>query len=376
MVTIERRIKMDSRTQYDFIRKTGTAVLLFLQLVLCPSCDSDIPHTEEGNKRVYTNILLSVTTRADAGSTDVQTEEGMKTLRVIAASSSGEVFDMHYADNMENNRTAYDFTMKLPVGEPIDFFAVANEMSVGADLSPYTKGSRLPKNFYARTVNAKNEGGTPAHYFPLFQKYIMERGLPITGRITRTIAAEGEKKITIPLTFAVAKIRIAFVNNSGYAFSLQSVTTGAFLPDKAYLFPQLPVGITDAATYYSPDNGVYFSDGNYFVPEGTYFESKGKDNAEFVDFTVLTGAQTSLIFYVYESYNPDKNNDASNYTLAFETNRNDHALETSKVFLNSPGIKRGTLLDITATIQSRGGYSLYWQVKQWHKEEIDVPAFD
>lgn len=376
MVTIERRIKMDSRTQYDFIRKTGTAVLLFLQLVLCPSCDSDIPHTEEGNKRVYTNILLSVTTRADAGSTDIQTEEGMKTLRVIAASSSGEVFDMHYADNMEDNRTAYDFTMKLPVGEPIDFFAVANEMSVGADLSRYTKGSRLPENFYASTVNAKNEGGTPAHYFPLFQKYIMERGLPITGRITRTIAAEGEKKITIPLTFAVAKIRIAFDNNSGYAFTLQSVTTGTFLPDKAYLFPQLPEETTDAATYYSPDNGTYFSDSNYFVPQGTYFKSEGKDNAEFVDFKVLEGKQTSLIFYVYESHNPDKDNGADNYTLAFETSRVDNALEESKVFLSSPGIKRGTLLDITATISERASYSLYWEVKPWHTEKIDVPTFD
>lgn len=366
---------MDSRTQYDFIRKTGTAVLLFLQLVLCPSCDSDIPHTEGGNERVYTDVRLSVTTRADAGSTDVQTEEGMKTLRVIAASSSGEVFDMHYAGNMEEHPMNYDFTMKLPMKEPINFFAVANEMSVGTDLSRYTKGSRLPENFYEVTVKSENEGGKPAHFFPLFQQSILEQGLPITGRITRTIDSQNEM-ITIPLTFAVAKVRITFDNRSGYAFNLTSIITGDFLPEKAYLFPQLPEEESDAAAYYHPDTGEYFSDGNYFVPEGTYFGVSGEDTGEFVDFQVYTGKETSLIFYVYESNNPDTDNGADNYTLAFETNRSDNALEQEKVFLSTPGIKRGTLLDITATITERASYSLYWEVKTWVRHEIDVPTFD
>ena len=367
---------MDSRTQYDFIRKTGTAVLLFLQLVLCPSCDSDIPHADGGNERVYTDVRLSVTTRADAGSTDVQTEEGMKTLRIIAASSSGEVFDMHYANNMEDNRTEYNFTMKLPMGEPIDFFAVANEMSVGTDLSRYTKGSRLPDNFYASTVKSKNEGGTPVHFFPLFQQSILERGLPITGRITQIIGSQNEK-IIIPLTFAVAKVRINFDNQAGYAFKLVSIITGEFLPEQAYLFPQLPEGGNDVAIYYHPDAGSYFSDNNYFVPQGTTYFGVGKnDTGKFVDFQVLTGKQTSLIFYVYESYNPDKDNKAGNYTLAFETNRSDNALETPKPFLTTPGIKRGTLLDITATITARDSYSLWWEVKPWVKHEIDVPTFD
>lgn len=357
------------------MRKAGTAVLLFLQLVLCPSCDSDIPHTEGGNERAYTDIRLSVTTRADAGPTDVETEEGMKTLRVIAASSSGEVFDMHYADNMEDNRTAYDFTMKLPVGEPINFFAVANEMSVGADLSRYTKGSRLPDNFDVITVNSENTGGTPAHFFPLFQQSIQERGLPITGRITKTIGSPSEK-ITIPLTFAVAKVRITFDNKDGYSFYLQSIITGKFLPEKAYLFPQLPEGTTDVAAYYKPDGGGYFSDDNHFVPQGTYFGVGKDETGEFVNFQVQTGKETSVIFYVYESNNPDKDNQAGNYTLAFETNRTDEALETPKVFLSTPGIKRGTLLDITATINARGGYALYWEVKPWNEHKIDVPTFD
>lgn len=367
---------MDSRTQYDFIRKIGTAVLLFLQLVLCPSCDSDIPHPEGGNERVYTDVRLSVTTRADAGSTDVQTEEGMKTLRVIAASSSGEVFDMHYAENMENNRMEYNFTMKLPMGEPINFFAVANEMSVGADLSRYTKGSRLPENFYASTVESKNEGGTPTHFFPLFQKSILERGLPITGRITQTISSQNET-ITIPLTFAVAKVRITFDNQSGYAFNLTSIITGKFLPEQAFLFPQLPKGESDVAAYYDPNTGNYFLDDNYFVPERImYFGVSGEDTGEFVDFQVQTGKETSLIFYVYESYNPDEQDKAGNYTLAFETTRSDNVLEEEKVFLSTPGIKRGTLLDITATITERASYSLYWKVKEWVRHEIDVPTFD
>lgn len=327
-----------------------------------------LPEPDNGHTGTVT---LSVATRANMEG-DSLTEEHIKTLRVIAATAGRTVIDTYYEDFF-TDPTASGTVPKVtniiiedvPFGKTT-FYVIANEASVGLDLSGLTKGAQLPSPEeweHMVIANHKEEAdGSTTTYFPRLRRDIGDLGLPITGIHTENVNA-ATQTITIEITRAVAKVTLSFNNYAEADIPIASLSLGQFIADHTYLFPQAQNG-----------------DGTISIPqENTYtdhiFVAASEQGATIQkgEFANVTNNKELLVYYFFETNNIAT---PSPYTMGIETVASG-VFMPPQIFITDQIIPRNTQVDVVANIYRHDTTTeIEWEVVPFTKEDVDVPPFN
>ena len=180
------------------------AGLLLLLTLLPVSCIKDDYAAKE-----KATVQVTFTTRAISGSSDTDAEalemyEHMRTLRVIVARASDNDILYNVKYDIAENETSKTITFsELTIekgGELFDFYAIANESGVGytSDWATITVGQLENISLTEDALAKLNLGKT----------YI-----PQTAHAQINVG-EATGDVTIPLQFAVAKVRLTIENTS------------------------------------------------------------------------------------------------------------------------------------------------------------------
>lgn len=319
-----------------------------LACVFLTSCDSvdDLAKSEEQTS----TVTLHIDTRA-VGSGSTAANEGIKTLRVIAAITSTRtvVGNVFYQEGFtgsiaEVNEIVFS---DIPYGN-VTFYAIANEASLGLDLQAVSEGSVLQENEWENKIVMAEQ------YFPLLRRDIGINGLPITG-IKTVFINQASQTIEIPITRVVAKIELNFTNNAPFEIPIYSLVLGEFMPDRTYLFS-------------SDDEGEFRFPSGVTYQNYVFLRTSGGSGV-----TIQQGENKELlVFYVLESQRTDI--EPTPYTLGIETVASG-VLMNPKPFMQQRFIKRNTRIVVDITIDDRGGNKIEWEVKDWSDVAVDVPSF-
>ena len=312
-------------------------------------------------------VTLNVMTRANTEYSS--TQEHIKTLRVIAATADRTIIGSYYGDFSIESGTADKITNirieDVPFGETT-FYVIANEASVGLDLSGLTKGTQLPppEEWEQMVIaNHKEEAdGSTTTYFPRLRRDIGDLGLPITGIHTENVNA-ATQTITIEITRAVAKVTLSFNNYAEADIQIASLSLGQFIADHTYLFPQAQNG-----------------DGTISIPlENTYtdhiFVAASEQGATIQkgEFANVTNNKELLVYYFFETNNIAT---PSPYTMGIETVASG-VFMPPQIFITDQIIPRNTQVDVVANIYRHDTTTeIEWEVVPFTKEDVDVPPFN
>lgn len=340
-------------------------VFFFCIIAGMVSCtqSKNLPLSDEEGKQTGTAILSVATRSTMAGYSS--TEEHIKTLRVIAVTSTRTIIANYYEDFFIDPTASGTVTKvtnieieNIPFGETT-FYVIANEASVGLDLSGLAKGEELPPvNEWEQMViaNHKEEvDGSITTFFPRLRRDIGDKGLPITGIHTENVNADTQD-ITIEITRAVAKVTFSFNNYAGADIPIASLGLGQFIADHTYLFPQES------------------TDGTISIPqENTYtdhiFVAASEQGA-----TIEQGNNEELlVYYFFETNNTST---PSPYTMGIETVASGIFMPPQE-FIADQLIPRNTQVDVVANIYWHDETTkIEWEVIPFTEENVDVPPFN
>lgn len=267
---------------------------------------------------------------ANAGG--LEANEHMRTLRVIVARKSGEIlYNLRYEiDENETSKTITFSEMTVEKdGEAFDFYAIANEGSVGysgdwnsvsvTDLTGMTLQGGFLTNANASTTNT---------YIP----QTAYKEITVTPQSGGGIQSE-----TMTLDFAVAKVRLTIINTSSGDQYVNNINLSGLNMTSTPLFAAETLsGVTDET----------LSLGNMTVP-----------------------ANNSATVYAYFFENT-----GGNYTLSATWN-GDQTLNIKDV-AGLTEISRGTELDINITLNATTTPTFNIEVVPWTEVEVDVPDFE
>lgn len=319
-----------------------------LACVFLTSCDSvdDLAKSEEQTS----TVTLHIDTRA-VGSGSTAANEGIKTLRVIAAIADTRtvVGNVFYQEDFSGSIAQVEEIVlsDIPFGN-ITFYAIANEASLGLDLQEVSEGTLLQESEWENKIVMAGQ------YFPLLRRDIATNGLPITG-IKTVLINQTNQTIEIPITRAVAKITLNFTNKAPFDIPVYSLVLGEFMPDRTYLFP------SEAGELRLPSDVTYHNH--------VFLRASGGSGVTIQEGVVN---EELLVFYVLESQRDDI--EPTPYTLGIETVASG-VLMNPQPFMEPKYIKRNTQVVVDITIDDRGGNIIKWEVKDWQDVAIDVPSF-
>lgn len=308
-------------------------LLLFALLPL--SCIKDDSVSKE-----TATVTMTFSTRAinspvsSAGG--LETNEHMRTLRVIVARSSNSeiIYNLKYdiAENETSKTITFSEMTVNAEGETFDFYAIANEDGVGytgnwdnvtvTDL----KGMNLQNEFLTKANNASTKTVIPQ------TAYKQIKVVPQSGG--------GIQSETMDLDFAVAKVRLT-INN------------------------------TSVGDQYVKDielSGLNIASTPLFAGESLSTEKQGK--LSLGDLTIHADESATVYAYFFE-------NMESNYALSASWNETTKTLDiTHAVIPNITQISRGTELDINITLNATTTPPFNIEVVPWTTVEVDVPSFE
>lgn len=262
----------------------------------------------------------------------LETNEHMRTLRVIVARQNGEIlYNLKY--DIAQNETSKTITFsEMTVnanGETFDFYAIANEEGVEyngwenvtvADL----KGMNLQSGFLTNANASKNTMIPQTAYKQI-------RVAPQSGG--------GIQSETMKLDFAVAKVRLTINNTSSAEQTVRDINLSGLNMTSTPLF---------ASGTLSGEKGGTLSLGN---------------------MTIDANSTATVYAYFFE-------NTGGDYALTANWNGNPHTLDIKAADITE--ISRGTELNINiklnATIPSSPEFSI--EVVPWAEVEVDVPPFE
>lgn len=304
------------------------ATVCLLLLVLLPaSCIKDEYATKE-----KATVRVTFTTKAISGDPnttagDLEEYEHMRTLRVIVARASDNDILYNVKYNIEENEISKTITFsELTVnedGEDFVFYAIANEKGTGYDdwesVSVATLKDRVLANII--TLNGGNV------LIPQTAYRIINVGKQVTG------------DTTIPLQFAVAKVRLTIENTSTAEQTVSNICLYGVNTTSTPLF---------AGTNLSGKKDDFVDLGNMVIPAG-------KSNTVYAYFYENTGGNYAL----NATWNGLK-------TLNFGSGTN----------YDIGSISRGTELDINVTLSANTTAGFEVQVNKWGEKTMDVPAFE
>lgn len=309
------------------------AGLLLLLTLLPVSCIKDDYAAKE-----KATVQVTFTTRAISGSSDTDAEaleeyEHMRTLRVIVARANDILYNVKYNIDEGETRKIITFS-ELTVnadGEDFDFYAIANEEGTGYnDWETVSVGTLTSRNL--NNIATLNNGNT---------------FIPQTAKATITVKPQQDGSIqsaTIPLQFAVAKVRLTIENTSTTEQTVSGISLSGVDMTSTPLF---------AGTNLSGEKNGSVSLGDMTIP----IESSG------------TPGKSTVYAYFYE-------NTGGVYGLNATWGASSTTFDINTLGKLSE-IKRGTELDITITIKKSvtTPEDFFIQVNTWDSADMEIPSF-
>ena len=322
------------RVKYDSL---ATVCLLLLAL-LPASCIKD-----EYAAKEKATVRVTFTTRAISGSSDTDANtleeyEHMRTLRVIVARANDILYNVKYNIDEGETRKIITFS-ELTVnadGEDFDFYAIANEEGTGYnDWETVSVGTLTSRNL--NNIATLNGGNT---------------FIPQTAKATITVKPQQDGSIqsaTIPLQFAVAKVRLTIENTSTTEQTVSGISLSGVDMTSTPLFAE---SLSDRK------NGSV-SLGGMTIPA----ETNG------------TPGKSTVYAYFYENQNSSGYNLTAHWkkdqTLPLQTGSDDNRQLITE-------IPRGKMLDINVTLNADVDINptIQVQVNEWIGKTINVPPFE
>lgn len=315
--------------KYDSL---ATVCLLLLAL-LPASCIQD-----EYAAKEKATVRVTFTTRAISGSSDTDANtleeyEHMRTLRVIVARANDILYNVKYNIDEGETRKIITFS-ELTVnadGEDFDFYAIANEEGTGYnDWETVSVGTLTSRNL--NNIATLNNGNT---------------FIPQTAKATITVKPQQDGSIqsaTIPLQFAVAKVRLTIENTSTTEQTVSGISLSGVDMTSTPLFAE---SLSDRK------NGSV-SLGEMTIPA----ETNG------------TPGKSTVYAYFYE-------NTGGEYILNATWGASSTTFNINDLGKLSE-IKRGTELDITITIKKSvtTPEDFFIQVNTWDSADMEIPSFE
>lgn len=316
------------------------AGLLLLLALLPVSCIKDDYAAKE-----KATVQVTFTTRAISGSSDTDAEalemyEHMKTLRVIVARASDNDILYNVKYDIAENETSKTITFsELTIekgGELFDFYAIANESGVG-----YTSDWA--------TITVEQLENISLTEDALAKLNLGKTYIPQTAHAQINVG-EATGDVTIPLQFAVAKVRLTIENTSTDQQTVNDISLSGVNTTSTKLFGATPVTATDTGKALSLGNMVFSA------------ETNG------------TPGKNTVYAYFFENQNSE------GYTLtAFWKKDQTLPLQTGSDDNKQPitEIPRGKMLDITIKLNADVDIepTINVQVDEWTGKTINVPSF-
>lgn len=330
------------------IRRYLGLTLLMFAVVAMSSCIKE--NLSEANKSESATVTLRVNESRSDLTSPAEDNEGIKTLRVIVVDKSTNLVEFNFKQDYRdeaNPLTQKTITfMGMTTGKK-DFYVVANEESIGLTEESYPiVGGKIEDGFLSYIVK-----DAARELFPKLKSEIEEKGLPITG-YEKDVLVSGNENIDINIYYAVSKISLSFINNTGSDISISGFTLGNFLENGTPLFKD--GGVLTSLTSSSGTKVV-----NKVIKAGSYNDIP--DNKDL------------LVFYVYET-----DEEPDNYKIALTSEASNVSIGTLKQFLTQKSILRNNWIQVVATINLNAkeiNIDFNFSVRKWDEKEIDVPSF-
>ena len=315
--------------KYDSL---ATVCLLLLAL-LPASCIQD-----EYAAKEKATVRVTFTTRAISGSSDTDANtleeyEHMRTLRVIVARANDILYNVKYTIEKDETYKTITFS-ELTIakgGELFDFYAIANEDGVG-----YTG------NWDDITVdNLKIISLTDG---ALAKLNMGKTYIPQTAHTQINVGEQVIDDTTIPLQFAVAKVRLTIENTSTTEQTVRGISLSGVDMTSTPLFAESLSDIKNGSV----------SLGEMTIPA----ETNG------------TPGKSTVYAYFYE-------NTGGEYILNATWGASSTTFNINDLGKLSE-IKRGTELDITITIKKSvtTPEDFFIQVNTWDSADMEIPSFE
>lgn len=282
-------------------------------------------------------VTVTFTTRAESETTVIGDQlaenERMETLRVIVAKGDRILYNEYYEEGDfavdEKNGQRYktvtfsELVTEDEADRTFDFYAIANEAGIANWPTQITSLKQLPEDITLSTTS---------DLIPQTAKQSITVDIPQEG--------SGIQKETMQLEFAVAKVQLIVVNETGTAQTLSgiSISNADIEIQKTGLFP--------------PSENITFV-GN-------------KDVA--MDNMTLNGDESSATAYVYENSAP-----TGGYIFNATWNDNNRPpVDLSTV----EDLPRGKELRITIHLKQNATAQFDYEVMDWTNVEVNIPEFD
>lgn len=330
------------------LRQYIVIITLLLVAGVMGSCVKE--NFSETNKSETATVTLRVNESRAVDTADPEDNEGIKTLRVIVVDKSTNLVEFNFKQDYRNEAnplTQKTITfMGMTTGKK-DFYVVANEESIGLTEESYPiVGGKIEDGFLSYIVK-----DAARELFPKLKSEIEEKGLPITG-YKKEVSVSGNANIDIEIYYAVSKISLSFINNTGSDISISGFTLGNFLENGTPLFKD--GGVLTSLTSSSGTKEV-----NKVIKAGSYNDIP--DNKDL------------LVFYVYET-----DEEPDNYKIALTSKASNVSIGTLKQFLTQKSILRNNWIQVVATINLNAkeiNIDFNFSVRKWDEKKIDVPSF-
>lgn len=286
-----------------------------------------------------TTLTLTVSTRADDpsqtdnGGKTLESNEEMKTLRVIVARQKGnEIIYNWYEDNIADNdfqRTINFSELTIETtGEPFDFYAIANEASLDLSQAGITSLEGKDVNLTAlksciinRDYNVRTAGNIPQTAFK-----------PVS------VVPGTSDDFTMQLEFVVAKVEFIVVNATQSSQNISNIV--------------LSNASTQSTTLFPSDNVL----------------SAGSEDVNLDNVSVQAGATSDPVSaYFYES----RRDEASPYGFTAWWGRR-QSVDLSDV----AELPRGKKLRIMVTLNSPSVAEFEYEVLDWNDVTVNIPDFN
>lgn len=314
----------------------GTLCLLLLLAAVAGACVKD-EYAEKEKATVQVTFMTRAISNSTVEAGGLESNEHMRTLRVIVArTSTGDILYNVKYDIAENETSKTITFSELTVnkgGENFDFYAIANEE--GTEYNDWGSVSVETLNsINLRNIAILNEGNTL---------------IPQTAKATIGVTPQesGILTETIPLQFAVAKVRLTINNTSTVKQTVSDINLSGVNTTSTKLFGVTPVTSTDTGEALSL---------------GTMTDIPAETNG--------TPGKSTVYAYFYE-------NTGNVYKLTATWDGHGQELNINKaVTPNITEIPRGKMLDINVTLNDQQEASLEFLVIPWDVHDINVPDFE
>lgn len=312
------------------IKYAAMAFLAGTATVLASSCTNE---SKSMNADVKITFVSKAIASPDTNPGEREENERMQNLRVFVAKESTILYNVYYDsfDTYSDGRRYKTITFGELTAEEnnntFDFYAIANsyEDLSNADIQSL-KGTTLDNGFL-ESANSNTSTLIPQSAYK-----------PITVTLSEQMNYE-----TMPLKYAVAKVRLTIINTTGYDQNVNNIRLSGVNTSSSALFP--------------PESLPTISSGTVNLGNLTiYAAENGTEKAD------------TVYAYFFE-------NTGGSYMLRADWGSGEKTLDIKNTYGISQ-ISRSTELAITVTLSNNTSPEFNVSVLPWDERTIEVPPFE